>query len=167
MQSIRTASAPVLLLALGLVLAGCRGPSYVNIPAEKGDLAFNNPNGRTVRAVVAAAVDGVIVQTPLDGPVALGLPPKAEVLTYESIADHVESNVVPFPEGEEAAAPTSATLTVTQVRVRGHKGEVDAVRAQAGGPEQLVTVYTAWDAFGGWRVTRIRPWRMPVPDKPL
>lgn len=167
MQSIRSLVVPVLVAVFGLALTGCQGPSYVNIPAENGDLAFNNPNGRTVRAVVVAAVDGVITQTPLDGPVALGLPPKAEVLTYESIADSVTSNVVPFPEGEDAAAPTTATLTVTQVRVRGHKGEVDAIRAPAGGAEQLVTVYTAWDAFGGWRVTRIRPWRIPVPDQPL
>jgi len=153
-------------LVLGTLLAGC-----ATSPTGRSQLMLISPEAAIVesRKAYLTTVGQLDREDKLvdDPRLAARFASQAEVLTYESIADHVESNVVPFPEGEEAAAPTSATLTVTQVRVRGHKGEVDAVRAQAGGPEQLVTVYTAWDAFGGWRVTRIRPWRMPVPDKPL
>ncbi len=154
---------PVLsvLIATSFVLLGCQGPSYVNIPAETGDVAFNSPNGRTVRAVVAAAIDEIVSQTPLQGPVALSLPTGAEALTYEAVAAVTGSNVIPATPDDEGAG-TTAQLRITQVRVRGHKGEVDAVRAAVGGSEQLVTVYLSWDAFSRWGVDRIRPWRIPV-----
>lgn len=155
---------PVTVLILAAALVGCQGPAYVNIPPQKGDVASHNPNGRTVRAVVVAVIDAVIQQTPLDGPVALGLPEGAEMLTYEAVADLVASEVVPAPPADEAEAGTMARLSVTQVRVRGNRAEVDAVRAAPGADEQLVTATASWDPFGGWHVERIRPWRIPVPD---
>ncbi len=156
----------ILFLCTAMLMVGCQGPSYVNVPRDNGDLAFNNPNGRTVRAVVVAAVDGVITQTPLTGPVALSLPQGAEALTYEAVAGQLaSSNVIPAPEQGEEGAAITASLEVTSVRVRGHRAEVDAIRAKAEGPGQLVTVHTAWDAFSGWRVTRIRAWRIN-PNQP-
>jgi len=149
------------LLGSCLLLLGCQGPSYVNIPAEAGDVAFNSPNGRTVRAVVATAIDGIIAQTPLDGPVALSLPSGAEALTYEAVAAVSGSNVIPAIEDDEGAQ-TTARIRVTAVRVRGHKAEVDAVRAKTGGSERLVTVYLSWSAFSDWGVNRIRAWNIPV-----
>jgi len=149
------------LLAACLLLPGCQGPSYVNIPAESGDVAFHSPNGRTVRAVVAVAVDGIVAQTPLDGPVALSLPTGAEALTYEAVAAVANANVIPAAPDDEGAA-TTARLRVTAVRVRGHKAEVDAVRAKPGGAEQLVTVHLSWNAFSEWGVNRIRVWNIPI-----
>ncbi|NBC11488.1 MAG: hypothetical protein GVY24_07120 [Planctomycetes bacterium] len=154
---------PVLtaLIAATALLFGCQGPSYVNIPAESGDVAFHSPNGRTVRAVVAVAIDGIVSQTPLDGPVALSLPTGAEALTYEAVAAVSGSNVIPAAPDDEGAQ-TTARIRVTAVRVRGHKAEVDAVRAKPGGAEQLVTVHLSWNAFSDWGVTRIRAWNIPV-----
>ena len=158
-----TCRVPVLtaLITASFVLLGCQGPSYVNIPAESGDVAFHSPNGRTVRAVVAEAIDGIVTQTPLDGPVALSLPTGAEALTYEAVAAVTGSNVIPATPDDEGAA-TTAQVRVTQVRVRGYKGEVDAVRAKPGGAEQLVTVYLTWNAFSDWGVDRIRAWNIRV-----
>lgn len=147
-------------------LLGCRGPSYVNIPADSGDVAFHTPNGRTVRAVVVKAVDAIVQQTPLEGPVALSLPEGAEALTYESIANEADANIVPAAP-DDPGAQTTATLAVTEVRVRGHHAQVDAVRARVGGSEQLVTAHLSWSAFDGWGVDRIRAWKIPVePNTP-
>ena len=146
------------IACLAFVLGGCQGPSYVNIPAESGDVAFNSPNGRTARVVAAKAIDYVIMETPLEGTVQLTMPAGTDSLTYEAVSVLLATGQVTKATGEEGAA----TIRVTNVRVRGYNAEVDAVRARADGPEQLVTVTLGWYTFDGWKAERIRAWRIPV-----
>lgn len=148
----------VLGLAVGaLVPAGCGSP-YVNIPAQVGDVATHNPNDRNVRGVLAAALEAVLDQQAIDGPVAVSLPEGASPLTHADVAQRLgEQAISTFEEGAEPLP----IVAVQEVRIRGVTAEVDVVCPSPSGRDQLMTAYLRWEPLSGWRVRRVRTWRRP------
>lgn len=144
----------VLLAILALLAAGCQ--PYINIPAQRGDTASHNPNGKTAREVMAVAIRAAIDDAGITEPVQISLPDRAEPITYAAIARAVGDPVV-LPDSESGA--TGAVVGVRAVRVRGVEGEVDVVRPAGGGHEELVTVHLKWDPVVGWGAERVQTWR--------
>lgn len=145
-----------LAVTAALAAVGCAGPTYINIPAQEGDLAGHDPNGDVVRAVIADAVRGLMLDVPMEAPIAVVLPADATALSHADVARRIgEGAVSPFEEGITPAT----TVEVREVRVRGSKGEVDVVHPGRGGMSHLTTVYLEWQPFGGWRSERIRTWQ--------
>ncbi len=136
--------------------AGCAGPTYINIPAQEGDLAGHDPNGDVVRGVVAEAARGLMLEVAVPPPVAVVLPADATALSHADVARRIgEGAVSPFEEGIEPAS----TVEAREVRVRGGRGEVDFVHPGRGGMSHLTTVYLEWAPFGGWKAERVRTWQ--------
>lgn len=147
--------------ALAIALAGCQGPSYVNIPAQPGDVAGNDPNSDVVREVVAEAVRGLLLEVPLDAPVAISLPAGSSVLSHADIARRVGEQAV-SPHAEDVEPATQ--IDVRQVRVRGNMAEVDVLAPGRGGVPRLVTISLNWVPFSGWSAEGVRTWRAGAQD---
>ncbi len=143
------------LLACGLMLTGCT--TWVNIPAQRGDMAVHNPNDRTAREVMAMALARVVVDNDQPAPYAIDLPDGAHGSTYQQI-------IAKLPEGaapRDDAAAAVPVYRVKQVQVRGWQGQVDLIPPSTGGSAQLMSVYLKRD-WHGWFATRTHLWRMPV-----
>jgi hypothetical protein len=148
---------------VSLVLGGCA--SWVNIPAESGDMASHDPNLKTVLNLELQAVRGVNDSLdPSDAPFVI-LPKGTAPAGYEGLVPQV----APRASWSTGAPPTGAlVLEVRQVRVRGTYAQADVIRpataAQPEGPREVVTVYLHYDMVFGWHVERMRPWRVPVDE---
>lgn len=157
-RTVSLRSSMIALVILGLVgLTGCGHP-YVNIPAEPGDaLASNNPNNKSVKQVVALAVQAINDNEPMPGPYTVVMPPETTGLTYASVLSMIgdEQAISPKQAGDEVLS----SLRVSGVRVRASSGQVDVVRVEPGGYKQLMTVYLDHSPFSSWRVLRVRQWR--------
>lgn len=149
------------LLAQLIVLAGCT--PYVNIPPQKGDLAFHSPNKQTVRDIMIVAARAAIADRPIEGTYQLKLPEGSSSLTYEAV---VQALGGAGTYGDRAAGPM---LSVEQVRIRGVSGEVDLVRPVAADRSEFLTAYASWAPNSGWAVDRVRVWRTfdPSRESPL
>lgn len=144
------------LLLVAMMLSACGGPTYVNIPPQKGDLARHDPNSDVVREVIAEAVRGLMLEQPVTTPVAIVLPEGSSVLSHADVARRVgEGAVSPYdPEVEPAA-----TVEAREIRIRGKTAAVDVIAPGRGGISHLTTVHLEWAPFGGWKAERIRTWR--------
>lgn len=149
------------MFVLTFTLVGCSKP-YVNIPAQAGDVASHDPNAQSVREAGATALKAVLLDSPIDGPVAIHLPEGTSSLTYAAVARQVGPQATPAKEAPEGAAD----LKVRQVRLRNWKGEVDVERPGVGGRPQLVTVWVEYAPFSGWTFKQIRSWRS-MPSRAL
>jgi hypothetical protein len=150
-------SVSALMVSL-LLLVGCGGnqPTYINIPQQEGSVAFSDPNGDVVRAVVAEAMRGMMLEYAFPTPVAVVMPGDATALTHADVARRVGADAIsPFEPG----ITPGTTIEAREVRVRGHRGEVDMVHPGRGGISHLTTVYLTWGPFDGWRSERIRTWQ--------
>ena len=185
------------MILSGVMLLGgiacSTNPGWVNIPAERGDVASSDPNTENVRQIVQKAVQASLEYESIRGPYELVLPERATpetyaVLTYRLGADAViPSNVPAVPldeqgkpipqEGEplEAVDPISLgefpALRVSAVRVRGRRGEVDLVRPETS-LSRLHEIDLEWEAGFGWFAKKVRPWRIdpdaqPTPVGPI
>lgn len=155
---LRRSGIAVLALA-GLLLVGCGGPTYVNIPAQEGDIAGHDPNGNVVREVTAEAVRGLLQESPKATPVAVFMPAGATALTHADVARRVGEGVVsPYETGINPATQ----LEVKELRIRGHEAQVDILAPGRGNINQVTTVYLTWAPFGGWKAERTRTWQAPA-----
>ncbi|MEO1237469.1 MAG: hypothetical protein AAFX76_11835 [Planctomycetota bacterium] len=183
-----------LVLVLGLSAAGCSSrtfpPSYINIPPENGDWAFNDPNARDVREIKVLAVRKSLEREPIGGPYELRLPERTEPVTYALVARELGADAlvpahipavafdedgkpIPPEEGEFPVAPTQPegpltlgefpTIEVRAIRVRAGDGQVDLVRPSTTG-RRLTTVYLDWEPGHGWHADKVRAWRVD-PDR--
>ncbi len=144
------------LLLAPLALMACAGPSYVNVPGQDGDLANNNANSDTVREVVAAAARGMLMQKEVAPPIAVVMPEGATALTHADVARRIGADAIsPNEEGVEPAS----RMTISEIRVRGNRAQVDIVAPGPGGLDQLTTVHLGWTAMSGWTADRMRTWR--------
>lgn len=145
------------LLALPLATVGCGGPTYVNVPAQPGDTAFNDANGDVVRAVAAAAVKGMLLEKQVAAPIAVKLPEGATLLTHADVARRIGPDAIsPYEEGVEA----SSVVEVREIRIRGNNAEVDVLAPGPQGLDQLTSVRLSWAPFaGGWQADNMRTWR--------
>jgi hypothetical protein len=145
-------------LFCGLILAGCT--TWVNIPAQRGDMASHDPNNATVREVVAAALKHAIVEGVAPAPYAIELPRYTRASTYQKVLASLPVGGMPLPEATEASLPV---FRIKQIQVRGLTAQVDLIPPPVEGSAQLMTVYLKGDVHG-WYATRSHLWRMPVID---
>ena len=135
---------------------GCA--TYVNIPAQAGDLAAHDPNKENVHLVQGHALQAVLDDRPIQVPFSLVLPPGSRPETHQAVAERLEPQPISSDEETDDALPQ---VRVSQVRIRGWIAQVDIVRPAAD-TTQLVTVYLKWEPFAGWHVERMRAWQLPV-----
>lgn len=161
----------IALLALPL-LAGCES-TYVNIPAQAGDVADHDPNADNVAAVMALAVSEVAYEMPAPGTSIAGspaqgyrlvLPVGSSYVTYEDVA--AASDWVLSPKYANRLDTSVPAIEVAQVRIRGWRSEVDVIRPfpplEPDKDRQLVTVRMGWSATQGWQVRHVLPWTLDV-----
>ena len=152
------ASAIVLAIASG-VLAGAVGgcAPYVNIPAQRGDLATHTPNNGTVRHVMAAALAHVLAQRRTPEAYAVALPQRASSHTYHRVLEQLPGE----PAAHRVGPTEQPVFSVVGVYVRGAEAQVDVVAPTAEGASQLTSVYLE-AAMDGWWVVRDREWSIPI-----
>ena len=146
---------------LAIVSVGCT--TYVNIPAQTGDLASHNPNDLTVRTVLGEAISNVVKTYPFEGSFAILLPEHTTDTTYREIASMVGSQALWPGDPTRSDLPT---LEVRRVAIRRQEARVDIIRpTDHDQPEsrlQLITVSLHWHPMKGWLVQRLTPWRISV-----
>lgn len=147
------------MLVACVLLTACSSPTYINVPRAEGDVAFNDPNGKTVRRIEQSALAAVLADRAILGDVAVRFPEGTTELTAITIVAELSENV--FPEGQ---TPTGeyTLVEVRAVRVRGGTGEVDIVRPGTTRDRELVTVTMKWRALEGWVAGRMRVWGFSV-----
>jgi hypothetical protein len=148
-----------ILILTALSLGGCG--AYVNIPAQKGDVATNDINAPAIRVVMIAACKAALTDIGLSGPAQIVLPAGATVLTYETIVPKISETAHFSKDGVLGEDPV---LKLEQVRTRATDAEVDFIRPVGGDLKQLVTVYLKWAPMSGWGVSHIRVWRAMAPE---
>ena len=174
-----------LLALLCLTLTSCS--TYVNIPAQTGDVAQNNPNVTDVVTVQAVALRAVYDDRPPPGKFQVVLPTGSTPQTYQRVIaalgdqatwthpgtktdiDVTDGDKQPTDADARAALQKLPTLAVRQVLIRGWYATVDIARpvnlAQPESPAELVTANLRWFFFDGWYVQGpVRVWRIPVED---
>lgn len=144
-------------LLIGPGLVGCT--PYVNIPAQRGDMAAHSPNKGTVRDVMAAALTHVVTEAGLPKSYAVALPQRANSITYEKVLKRLPEGAVRHGEAEGDLP----VFSVGAVYVRGTDAQVDVVAPSGIGASQLVSVYLDL-AIDGWWVVRDRAWTIPVSE---
>jgi len=149
---------PRLILSLCLLasLTGCNPYLYINVPAQYGDLARNDPNADIVRTVEVAALRHMLALRPLEAPTAIKLPEPSTDLTYADIARRAGGEGAVVPIGEAEDAPTR--VEITQVRIRGVFAEIDMMYPTVSGMPQLLTVYLEYKPMSDWMVDRVQDW---------
>ncbi len=151
----RIITSTVVLTIIPLLTLGCQ--PYVNIPPQEKDTASHNPNGRTVRTVLALAVQATLDDGGITGPVQIMFPEDTDKLTYAQIISAIGDQAVsPF---EEDVTPVVGIVYAKGVRIRAARAEVDVARPAGQGMDQLVTVYLSWKPLSGWHADRVHTWR--------
>ncbi len=157
-----------LLIALPLLCAtACT--TYVNIPAQPGDLAAHDPNDPTVREVVSEALYAVTTHRSIDGPVAFIMPDGTASRHFVRGARHAPDLSVGVSEAINVDEITGPSLEVKQVKIRGWSASVDILYRvdprQLHTDDQLATVELEWQTLQGWTARRTRFWyrRHPPP----
>jgi hypothetical protein len=147
-----------LLAAMAGGLGGCA--TYVNVPAQSGDVAQNDPNYETVTQVEATAVLAALQEQPVPGVLTLDLPAGSRPQTYQTVLKGLPENVT----AEKAEG--RKIVSVRQVRVRGWYAQADVVHpgVRPDDPPHLVTVSLRWEWFKGWQPQGVKQWRIPVDD---
>lgn len=149
-----------LIVCLAVLFAGCT--PYVNIPAQKGDLAFHSPNKQSVREIMVAAGRAAIADRPIEGTFYVTLPEGTSILTHEAVVSRISENAAYSKDGAPAEG---AVLAIRQIRIRAAVGEVDILRPVAADRSEFITVYMTYDPVAKWAVDRIRVWRTFDPSR--
>ncbi|MEM8739240.1 MAG: hypothetical protein AAGG38_12310 [Planctomycetota bacterium] len=175
----------VLIVPGILALSACSSrtflPTYINIPPENGDWAFNNPNSKDVQQIQVVAIQKSLRHEPLDSPYELRLPENSRATTYALITRELGSDAVippevpavafnedgkpipPDPDAPPLPQPERLgdfpTLEVRAIRIRAGDGQVDLVRPSTTG-RRLSTVYLDYQPGFGWSADRVRAWRV-------
>ena len=164
MDGLNTLRSFIKLTGIAIVFAasGCT-TAYINIPAQTGDIAVNDPNRDGVINVEVAALSAVIAQQPPGAKYVVKLPAGSSAESHARVVSRLDGNALHRGEGEVASL---AIYEVRQIRVRAGRGQVDVIRPSdannAASAKQLVTAYLVYDVFEGWWSKRIQAWRLPV-----
>ncbi|MFA9477813.1 hypothetical protein ACERK3_05835 [Phycisphaerales bacterium AB-hyl4] len=142
-------------LTTTLVLTGC-AQTYVNIPAQAGDVASHDPNSSNVRDIQVQAIRVVLRDRPLESPIGIILPEGTEPLFTAAVASDLGEGVYALTDLEGSPA---SVIEVDQIRIRGTSAEVDVIRPRGTEGRQTVTVYLTRTPFVGWSVERTRAWQ--------
>ena len=136
-----------------LTLCGCNPYTYINVPAQDGDLARHNPNSAAVRELCSVALNAILDEQPVDGDVKIMLPEGSSILSYEIVLPTVSDRAL--AHDHDAQQLPAETLAVRAVRARGTKAQVDIARSDRTG---LSTVYLHYSPVSSWRADRIHHW---------
>ena len=146
---------------VALFTGGCA--TWVNIPAETGDVAGHDPNISTVLKIELQSLRTLTEEIDPDAKVVVLLPPGSTPVSYEQVVPKVGPKA---SWSTTPPAPAALVLDMRQVRVRGSYAQVDAVQpaspTQPEGPKQLTTVYLHYDIVAGWHVTSVHHWQIPL-----
>jgi hypothetical protein len=157
---LRRVAPPAAAAALiALLSVGCTTPTYVNVPAQRGDTALNGVNSSPVRQASAAAVTASQGATGPAGNYEVILPDGATPETYAAVVERLPGQAL-LP-GTQATAGVR-TYEVRGVRLRGTGGEVDVIRPGRQGRHELVTVRVKWRPFSEWTADGMRVWHTHV-----
>lgn len=146
---------PLILFTCLVLLGGCS--PWVNIPAQRGDLASHDPNTSTVHKAVTVALKHTLEQYPPAGAYAVIMPEGASTQTMAKLN-------AALPEGAGATADATGRIPVYRVasiRIRGWDGQVDIIPPAGLRPKRLLSVYLDHD-LSGWYVRRTHLWNMPL-----
>ncbi|MEO0588874.1 MAG: hypothetical protein AAF078_14700 [Planctomycetota bacterium] len=142
----------VVAATLLLLSGGCA--AYVNIPAVRGSAARSNPNTENVRLIQAEALQFVIADSAIRGPVTVRLAGGASQETYDWVLDQLGGKGKQYGR-EDAAGPL---YEVRGVRIRANVGEVDVAQSSVAGAARMVTVSLDYDVASGWDVVSLQVW---------
>ena len=161
--------------ALLLITTACT--TYVNIPAQPGDVAVHATDNQTVRQVITESLRAVIQQRSIRGPVAITFPDGVTSRHFIRASSDTAGLVDAWPIDARQPDTTNSVdqgldeqavgLQVRQVRIRGWSAGVDVLirldPQQIHTQDQLVTVDLQWHALHGWVVERTRFWHRQMP----
>jgi hypothetical protein len=162
---LRPSAVTVVLAFVGLLcLPGCQ--TYVNIPAQTGDVASANVNGSNVRNILGEALRGMRGELLKPGRYQIILPAGATPETYNEVLT-VAGEPYTWANSPDSASVVDK-LEIRSIRVRGWEASVDVIRSSdpsnTDAPRQLVTIYLKQYVVGGWSAQRVRIWRLNVQD---
>ena len=148
----------VLLLAWAACVAGCS--HYVNIPPQRGDFAFHDPNSRAARSVMLVALQKAMEDRPMEGPFQVILPVGTMKDTYARILPQLGVQAMWASDGRTRDMPI---VKIDQVLIRGTHAEIDVIRPvladDGSAGRELVTVSLLYDPVSKWYATRLKEWR--------
>ena len=148
-----------LVFSLLVLTTGCNPYAYINVPPQAGDLALHSPNQKMVREVEIEALRVLLRDRPLSQPTELQCPEGTSESTLKMIVSRLGELAPPPPEVSPETSPDiSSAITVTQVRIRGARAQVDMLYPTLAGMPQLLTVYLSYTPINYWRVDRIVDW---------
>lgn len=148
-------------VALGVFSStGCQeSMAYINIPADRSDVAWNNPSAGQVVALEAAALRAIAKEWRTQAPATFLLPPGSRYADYQKVAAKAGKPFV-LPQSASAGTPV---FEVRAIRARGGTATVDIVSTGEIRPLVLTEVnleyHTSFDGIG-WRVDTIEPRRV-------
>lgn len=160
-MNFRTSLFPVAALALAAcVLPACQqNLAYINIPADHGDVAINDPNGSNVAHLEAISLKAVRKDASAKGPVTVLLPAGSHYTTYQRVVALAGDGFV-LPDTAPAGTPV---YEVRAIHTRNADGRVDVVVPGEIRPLSLIEVNLEFRAEIdglGWRVTYLEPRRI-------
>lgn len=151
---IRSLLSMACLAAITVSLTACGG-TYVNIPAQQGDVAAHDPNDATVRKVMILAIRTATKDVDPGQQLAVSTPRGTTALTEAAIVHVLGGRFVDARTHSRSSKPD---IAVTGVRIRGTSAAVDVGRPSATGGRELVTVDMTWQPFNGWAVDNTQVW---------
>ena len=143
---------------------GCA--TYVNIPPQRGDVAWHNPNNPNVLSVEAEAIKAAVVDWEIDEPYTVKVLPNTEPLKYFAMMRHIGHHAT-VDEIENGA-----TIEVKQLYIRGMTAKVDLLRSPSKNAAmtsdakdrdpRLVSVHLEWLPINGWQAKHVKVWQVDV-----
>jgi hypothetical protein len=142
--------------------SGCS--SYVNIPAQPGDVARHDPNDLMIVNAMAEGLNAAVVDQHLQGRYGFILPEGVDEDGYRYVGERLGLQAVWPADASNGELPV---LEVKEIRIRGSNGQLDVVRPVSSANRsfrQLVTVYLTQNPVTGWHASQVRVWRANAED---
>lgn len=148
----------VLATMLGVISVGCT--PLTTYPTIEESIV-NQPTYEPIPTLISEAVRHAHAEWgPAGSYPIVNLPAGAPTSLYEKVMNDLANQARIMTRADEPA------IHVTEVRVRGLKGEVDLLTPLSDGRHELVTVSLERKAYTTWSVDRTRVWRVRVDDIP-
>ena len=135
-----------------LFTSGCA--TYVNIPAQEGDVAWHSPNNPSVIQVQTAALKAVADDWKLQEAFAVKALPDTAPDEYAAMLPKISDHATGDPTDQ------GLRLQVKRLNIRGSTAMADILAVPVGQTAQLITVYLNWRLFDGWYAKRMKVWKI-------
>ena len=161
----RTTSGLLLGLAMLVTIGACGPMPWVNIPAQQGDVAINNPNYNTALTVAAHAIRAAERRNSIDEPYIVLLPEGTSAESYAKVLRRLgHERARSAWEGHEEGMPVVEVARI-EIRARNARAEVLMPKSleDPQGPRMQATVRMKRPALSDWRTDWVRTWEFAVP----